>query len=139
MIPISGQWNGTYTLGPEYGEKLEGKTEQFTLTLTEMEPGVFEGIAIDLADNELAHVHGYVEGTFISFVKRYDNPQVIEEDGTTRPLEANVEQWHLHYSGNYDEVFAKFTGEWELTGPGDHNAQRDSVDIFTGAWEMEKA
>lgn len=140
-ISLSGQWTGFFVYGPEYGEKMHGEKVQFRLFLQETDDGQFEGKGVDIegigANFDEAVIKGFMEGTFISFTKEYEEYFFIE-DGN-KILDADLSPFpRLSYTGEYNERSKTFSGQWEIWTNERSFDTGTLVDIGTGFWEMIK-
>ena len=135
----TGQWQGFYQYGPEYGRIIEGKEAEFRLFIEEMVDGRFKGRSIDWdgfgAEGEVAVVEGFVEGLFISFTKQYDHVYYVDEFGRTIVMED--EPGHtVSYQGQYHPSENCFKGRWEI--PAVYGTQDDEPieDFCSGTWTL---
>lgn len=132
MISITGQWQGYYIYGPEYGEKLSGSKVAFELSLTDTGDDNFQGTCLDLgshiSQNNQAIIKGFIEEDFISFTKEYC--QEIPRLHLKKP--------ELNYYGHYDPVNETFSGNWEFIGKEHTHPDGDYLEIGTGTWEMKR-
>lgn len=141
-ISLSGQWTGFFVYGSDYGENMHGEKVQFRLFLRDIQDGQFEGKGVDLegvgANFDEAIIKGFVDGTFISFTKEYEEYFFIDEEGN-KILEADHNPSpRLSYSGEYNERSKTFSGEWEIWTNERPFDTGTLVDIGTGKWEMMK-
>jgi len=132
MIPISGQWQGYYIYGPEYGESLSCSKVTFELSLTDLGNNNFQGTCLDLdnhiTENNLAIIKGFTEQDFISFTKEYCRK--IPRSQLKKP--------ELNYYGHYDPANETFSGDWELIWKEHAYPDGDYLEIGTGTWEMKR-
>ncbi|TWF40324.1 hypothetical protein FHW36_1046 [Chitinophaga polysaccharea] len=141
MISITGQWQGYYIYGPEYGEKLSGSKVNFELSLTDTGDNNFKETCHDMdsqiSKNNPAVVKGLTEDDFISFTKEYDQFFTITEDNQVI-ANSRLKKPDLSYHGHYDPVSETFSGDWELLGREYAHPDGDYIEIATGTWEMKK-
>jgi hypothetical protein len=70
---FSGNWQGQFTYGPNYGERLRGTSAAFALEITVDRKGQFAGTCLESEKPGVGRVMGRVEGKIedgeIEFVK----------------------------------------------------------------------
>lgn len=141
MISMTGQWQGYYVYGPEYGKKLSADKVTFKISLTEKADGEFEGTCIDAnnanSEANTASVRGFTEEDFISFTKEYTLPFSIAADNEiiTHSPQKRPE---ISYHGYYDPVTEHFSGDWEFIARESAHPDGDYVEFAAGTWEMRK-
>jgi hypothetical protein len=115
MKTLTGKWEGTYVLGPEY-EADEGKSYDFMLEL-EDENRAFTGVCYEAGLSERFHkpitVTGFWDENMISFTKKYPCLYLYGEDGNVVIDDAN-EHPDIYYTGEFDETGKGFSGDFEL-------------------------
>jgi hypothetical protein len=111
---FSGQWDGEYSYGDGYSEKVKGTKENFTLNLT-VTDGELKGVCIDQnkQSDEPAVIQGFLFGTFIGFIKEYPVRYVIDDQGITHKRTAKS-PFNIAYSGLYDVLTDSFKGVWTI-------------------------
>lgn len=140
MLTMTGQWQGEFTYGPEYGEDYEGKKVGFMLRLKDMD-GQFEGDCIDEEAIEtgplVASINGFVERDFISFIKQYPFSHSVDEEGQSH-IDYTQPHPEIHYSGYYDASTQTFSGEWEMVVEEEISDDGTLEYLLTGEWKMKK-
>ena len=137
--PISGKWQGLYTLGKEY-EKNEGQSTNFILELIEGDEDTFTGICIeDVSEffDEPITVEGFIEDNFISFTKKYPCLYLKDENNNFK-IDPRYEHGDIYYSGEYDLEENKFQGEFELISDSFPYMEGWMEAIYRGSWTMFK-
>ena len=136
-----GQWAGFFVYGPEYGNKLHGEKVSFRLYIKFYWDGIFIGECVDhdgVGSNfEKATINGFLDGDFISFIKRYPHFHGFDEKGN--PIEdEKIPHPEIHYTGQYNHNRKAFIGSWEMQ-IGIHALDEESeVEINAGKWEAIK-
>lgn len=141
MASMTGEWQGYYIYGPEYGEKLSGEKVEFRLSLLDTGDNEFEGKCLDLnssiSTNNPAFIKGFMEDDFISFTKEYKTFYSIDKDNKVTPY-SPMEKPQLNYDGYYNPESKSFSGNWEFTGREDIYGDGYYVELATGTWEMKR-
>lgn len=135
----TGQWQGFYQYGPEYGREIEGKEAEFRLFIEEMVDGRFKGRCIDWdgfgAEGEVAIVEGFVDGFFISFTKQYDAAFYVDEWGRNFLIED--EPGHsVTYQGQYYPLEKCFKGRWEISAVFGTQDEEPVKEFCSGSWTL---
>lgn len=135
----TGQWQGFYQYGPEYGRHIEGKEAEFRLFIEEMVDGQFKGRSIDWdgfgAEGEVASVEGFVEGLFISFTKHYDHAYYVDDFGRSFVMED--EPGHqVTYQGQYHPAEKCFKGRWEISAIIVSPDSEPMQEYSSGTWSL---
>lgn len=137
---FTGTWYGQYFYGASYGEDYEGMFTSFEITLT-MKDGVLRGTCVDdpavFAFKKPATIEGFIDGAFISFVKKYANAWTTDASGRVVEF-PNRPSHEIHYTGHFVEDH--FEGEWEIINNTHIDAQGNMVDdTLRGTWSMRHA
>jgi hypothetical protein len=132
---FSGIWKGEYVYGATYPDEMKDAAVDFELNIT-VTDGVIKGTVIeDIPLRHPATVDGFIEGNFISFVKRYAHAWAHDEIGDV--IEYPDKPSHeIHYTGTYADDF--FTGEWEIVVS--QQVRYDGAiltSFLAGAWSMK--
>lgn len=99
MQTLSGNWEGYFTYGEHYPEKIIGKSVRFYIELEEKD-GYFKGFCKDEnLPGHTATIAGFIDDTFISFVKRYPFALQMDEEGNSC-IDPEKPPHDIHYSGN---------------------------------------
>jgi hypothetical protein len=97
---------------------MHGEKVQFRLFFRDIQDGQFEGKGVDLegagANFDEAIIKGFVDGTFISFTKEYEEYFFIHEESNKILVADYNPSPRLSYSGEYNERSKTFSGEWEI-------------------------
>jgi hypothetical protein len=140
-ISMTGQWVGFFEYGPEYGSKISGERVQVRLFLKDSENGQFKGTCSDLeglgSNFALSKIKGFIDDTFISFTKEYEQYQSFDEEGNIFPL-LKGQSPRLSYNGLYDKVTKSFSGNWEMISNERLYYEGSLVRFVIGKWEMIK-
>lgn len=137
-MTVQGTWNGEYSIN--HGTEEEPDIRYFSFELRiKGNPDEFTGIFIDQTlrtDN--SEVHGFLEGSFISFVRTTESQPELHEFLIFEPLESNP--YEFNFSGNYNEDEKAFEGIWELVVERVNEGFQESVmeELRTGAWYLRK-
>jgi hypothetical protein len=140
-IDLNGQWYGFYQYGAEYGPLVEGAKILFSIIVDQKEDRSFTGKCVELegigVNTEVARLQGYIDDTFISFVKHYKKHQAIDEKG--KDVESGeVSSTRLMYSGTIDRETDIITGKWEIWVDKAENADNNPGEVTTGVWEISR-
>ena len=137
-LNLSGQWEGVFDYGGGYGGGYG--PVKFRMSLKDLGNGEFEGKFIELEGDSMnpgiATIKGYLEASFISFVKEY--PLFYsEEPGQTANIIKAPRQL-LTYTGNYDWMENTFRGQWVILADNEFDPGGEILPIATGNWKMTK-
>jgi hypothetical protein len=137
---IEGQWEGYFTYGSIYGE-LGGQSVRFRMTLKHLGEGKFAGKCIELDgpgyNENIVHVEGFVEASFISFTKKYSSYHQFDEEGNSQ-VNRSAPEPLITYIGNYDWHRKIFSGKWEILADDELDKGADLIVIGLGTWQMTK-
>ncbi|MFN5477240.1 MAG: hypothetical protein ACK484_11685 [Sphingobacteriales bacterium] len=140
-IDLNGKWYGFYQYGSEYGPLVEGARILFSITIEQKEDRSFTGKCVELegigVNTEVARLQGYIDDTFISFVKHYRKHQAIDEQGKDVDL-GEVSSTRLMYSGTIDRETDIITGKWEIWVDRAKNIDNNPGEVTTGVWEISR-
>ena len=136
-----GQWAGFFDYGPEYGDDLHGEKISFRLYIKFYWDGQFIGECVDYdgvgSNFEKASINGFLDGDFISFVKRY--PHFYGFDEKDNPIEDEAKPHpEIYYTGQYNHNSKTFTGIWEMQTDIQTLGKESKVEINSGKWEAIK-
>lgn len=140
IYKLKGRWKGIFILGEEYGDN-EGDEKTFILFIEEEKDDKFKGKSVDYEgygeNYNPASINGYVQGSFISFIKQY--PFLYEVNENNESI-YNREEKHpeIHYEGQYDLKEKKFSGTWEMVIQVIEMHENDLEQLLRGKWEMSK-
>lgn len=137
---FTGIWYGQYSYGAGYGEDYEGMSTTFEISLT-MKDGILHGTCVDdpavVSLKKPATIEGFIEGAFISFVKKYANAWITDVSGRVVEF-PNRASHEIHYTGHFVED--RFEGEWEIMNTSHINEEGNIVeDALRGTWSMRHA
>lgn len=120
----------------------DAETEHFSFEINvKIIDGAFEGTAFEQefsgSTGDLIHVKGFIEGDFISFVKKYpygywkdENDEVI--------IDIKIPGHEVVYQGNFDQEKGLWKGEWEIEVDIDQvDEENDEVQVMVGVWDMK--
>lgn len=133
----SGKWQGQYTYGVGYSERLRGRLEPFLLEIEVDRKGRFAGTVLEAERPGVGAVTGRVDGKIedeeIEFVKIYSAYWGVLEDGTyyIDTAKAPVE---VHYYGAV--VGEGFGGTWKIFNSLVRRDGETEVWISEGTWSM---
>jgi hypothetical protein len=136
---LNGEWTGELTYGENY-RNIAGHKLSFQLHLKTKEEGEFEGVARDISGTGTnpseASIHGFVEGSRISFVKQYSSTLEIQPDGNSKLMDGKPSR-EIHYSGIFHAGTQEFQGEWDFDAK---NILRgfNREGTGKGTWRMKK-
>lgn len=138
-IFFSGNWEGEYTYEENYFQDRRDICVAFSIAM-EVKDGLVKGHCID---DEMgggaanpAIIEGFIEGNFISFLKRYDHFWYVEENNKVTHV-PSVPSHEVHYSGFFEEDL--FVGKWEITQQYIDGDGFSHELAFFGTWTMKKA
>ncbi len=137
---LSGQWYGSYTYGPSYGEKVDGERVDFSFLL-EADGNEFHGKCIELegvgASTEVSVVRGSFDGRTIRFTKEYETNTYLDADGV---VHGHAGEWiyQLTYTGTYLADSNSFAGNWEIREKATAKTMAPEILYGSGKWEMGK-
>lgn len=137
MENLTGVWEGEYSYN--HGTENEPDLEYFTFRLHIVEnDGVLSGICEDTEPQfGKATITGFVEGDFISFIKKYEMPSPDDDDDDSD----EQQQYHqVHYSGNYHDEDSAFEGTWEITVSAERVGYQEEfiLENLSGTWCISK-
>jgi hypothetical protein len=132
------KWKGFYTYEVGYPYEMRSKPFVFHLDWS-INNGVIKGSCFDEACKDIfiepAHIQGFIEGNFVSFIKKYPAYWGYDEKNNLIVVE-NLPAPEIHYSGNYIEKH--FEGIWEMTV----NIRAQSGQTYdtycSGTWLMKR-
>jgi hypothetical protein len=137
----TGQWQGFFKYGPEYGTIVEGQEAEFRLFIEELKEGQFKGRVIDWdgvgAEGETSIVNGFIKGDMISFTKQYEQHYIIDPWGES-DIEHGEPGHKVIYEGYFDKKTNSFIGEWEIIYDITHTTELTIQEIFSGTWRMHR-
>ena len=133
----SGKWQGQYTYGPGYGERLRGTSDVFTLDITVDRKGRFDGSFVEPERPGVGSLTGRVEGKIedveIEFIKVYSVYFGLVADGSYA-VDTGREPVEVHYYGKLNgEVFQ---GNWKIFYSIIRKNGETDVWISEGTWSM---
>lgn len=140
-IDLNGQWYGFYQYGAEYGPRVEGSRMIFSIIIEQQDDRNFTGKCVELEgvglNSEVARLQGYVDDTFISFVKHYRKHQAIDASGKDVDM-GEMSSTRLMYSGTIDRETDTITGKWEIWLEGKDGEEHNPDEVTTGVWEISR-
>jgi hypothetical protein len=140
-VDLNGQWFGFYKYGPEYGPKVEGEKIIFSIIIEQQDDRSFTGKCVEIngigASSEIARLQGYIDDTFISFVKHYKKHPTLDSAGNPVELDS-VSSTRLMYSGTIDLETDTITGKWEIWLDDVDAPEGDPSEVTTGTWEISR-
>jgi hypothetical protein len=140
-VDLNGQWFGFYQYGPAYGPKIEGEKVIFSIIIDQTEGRSFTGKCVEIngigSSTEIARLQGYIDDTFISFVKHYKIHHAIDPTGKETEL-PEVSSTRLMYSGTFDAETDTITGKWEIWLNDEDRPEVATSDVTTGTWEISR-
>lgn len=140
-LDLNGQWFGFYQYGPEYGPKVEGEKIIFSIIIEQNDDNSFGGKCVEIggvgSSAELARLQGYIDDTFISFVKHYNRQITVDEQGR-ETVSDEASSTRLMYSGTIDLDTYTITGKWEIWLDDANAPDRDAAEVTTGTWEISR-
>lgn len=120
-------WKGKYTY--EEGFPIDASFD-FELKV-QYNDGSFDGIAIEeeftKLSGESAHVKGFIEEDYISFVKTYPFKFEEQEDGTV-VIDRNERGHKVEYDGYFNSEQNRWEGNWNIVS--------DEIKIFADEYEI---
>jgi len=137
---LSGQWYGSYTYGPSYGEKVDGERVNFSFLL-EADGNEFHGKCIELegvgASTEVSLVFGSFDGRNICFKKEYETNTYLDDNGS---VHEHAGDWiyELTYTGKYISDSNSFAGDWEIREKATADSTAPDILYGSGKWEMNR-
>lgn len=140
-INLDGQWYGYYQYGAEFGPNVEGTRLVFSIIIEQQADRSFTGKCVELegigVNREVARLQGYIDDTFISFVKHYKKHQHIDATGKDIELE-DTSSTRLMYSGTIDPETEIITGKWEVWLDRLEGIDHNPGEVTTGSWEISR-
>lgn len=136
-----GQWAGFFDYGPQYGSELHGEKVSFRLYIKFYWDGQFIGECVDYdgvgSNFEKATINGFLDGDFISFIKRYTHFLGFDESGN--PIEDESKPHpEIYYQGQYNQNRKAFIGSWEMQIENSSFDEKSEIEISSGKWEAIK-
>lgn len=135
----TGQWQGFFKYGNDYGEFVEGKEVEFRMFIEEYDDGQFPGRVIDWdgigANGESATITGFLEGPFISFIKQYPVGYQMDEWGACS-VRKDQGGFTVEYQGSFVPETEAFEGTWEICLQSEASEDELFEEISTGTWRM---
>lgn len=112
---FSGEWQGRYSYGDGYAEKVKGNGDGFILEMNLANGGIMTGVCYDgnKRSEKKASINGFIMDLFIGFVKTYPGTNVIDENGVTTN-NISTKSYSVIYSGLYDSFTDSFKGVWRI-------------------------
>jgi len=137
----TGSWEGSYSYGSGYGKNLAGTKESFLVEIV-LKDGVLSGSCTDRLTRERmgapAVLTGFIEGTLISFIKKYVYNVLVNEKGE-EVIDKAKKPHEVHYTGSFDPVANSFSGDWDIEVVLEKGIDGDVLQISSGTWELRKA
>lgn len=141
---LIGQWKGRYVYGNGYEERIQGKSVEFLLEISEHDD-IIKGTCIDDETKNLFKTPASIEGTFedntIVFYKTYPLVHDVDEDD-----EAFITEYETPPSIQYSGILKQrlisktlyFEGTWEITGS--FISENGTAEYYEleGKWRMDK-
>lgn len=111
MTPRKTRWTGTY----RYSDTGINEGVDFRMELLVDASGNVTGIIDDGPNGipEPATIEGRIEGSTITFVKRYQSPWIVDATGELVRV-PDQPSHELHYVGEIDDVFMLLDGTWTV-------------------------
>ena len=131
---LTGNWQGFYEYGSGYDLPYFGQRVQFKASITDVN-GSFKG-EIEEDDsifsvNLKATIKGFIEDSFISFVKQYPKYPMISDDYSSINIYDN-KTLEIEHEGILDENHNSIYGNWYIM-----NENNDEI-ASQGIWLLTK-
>jgi hypothetical protein len=141
---LTGTWKGYYTYGWSYPLRFWFKKDVFEFQLEEKE-GRFSGICIDPVVTEVkgnsCTVDGIIQGTYISFKKRYKYHYDV--DGNDMSRISSLKSDGVDYKGQLKMgLFSRktfYAGKWKIEMIFKTDEGKEIASTASGTWKMWKA
>lgn len=137
---FTGRWEGFYSYGSGNVPNSDDAKIGFVAEMF-LKDGAMTGTCEESVTREQmkkpAVLTGFIEGNWISFIKKYPFHFQIAKDGSVL-TDPKKPSHSIHYSGLFDPVLGRWQGDWEIDTFVQDNFNGNPNTRMKGRWEMWK-